>query len=982
MKSVRALTVGLLLSSVVLVVAFVVPADAAVNKTSSLTVKVSGAPKRYPAMITVSAKNFVRQLTKTATLKNLTPGTYTLKVAAIYSPTGKWVSKPPRKVTVKTGASVVVVVSYQKVASVGSLAVALKASPQGKPVKVSVTGPKGFKKTLTKSSIINGLQPGQYSVSGDDIDLKENLTAIAVSSDPTPMVLAGEKSKVVVNWNSRQASNLVIPPQGSLVSQNVIAGVGAFETSAVKAYRIGDPVLLPATQTERERVVIVSSISGSTVSVNPGSVYDALPVVDFRYTSALSPELQENVFSAQVTAQESKEFTFFGQKITAEWGCKEASKPVEINMKTTYTPILKVVEVDLNWKLKSKDIIVGPSAAKAVIRTGVSREMSLAISRKLSVECRATLSASVLAFTLGPIPFYVRGLIGLVASIETSPLTVEVGQTDTFSIDWGVDYSRKSGLKPVWKPSRTSDMSIDKLGSWSLSTKLEGKAWIEAEIELSPFEAPFEFKKDISWSPDLAVSADLAIGIKGKIGVGLRMTPKKDQVAGGSVATFAFQPFWYASVSAYFIAEASASVGVVVDFSVKKELANFVDKDFEPIGNEYFKTYTVNSGSSPTQPQPAGSTTTTTIVAATTTTAPPTSTTVPVANTNAKTLAAGYGHTCLLTSSGGVKCWGRNDKGQLGDGTTSDRATPVSVSGLTSGVTAVAAGRSNSCALKSGSVSCWGQNDRGQLGDGTATDRNTPVSVTGLSSGVLDLSIGEDTACALLETGSVKCWGISTQGSGGDNRNPVLISGVSTAIAVAVGPDHVCALLGDNTVKCWGSNGFGALGVNASSSSWQHIPVLVAGLSDIAQIDVGYQTTCAVSNNGALKCLGNNNEGQLGTGAAINSNTPVNVSGLAAGVVRVSSGFSHMCAVLTSGAVQCWGYNSSGQLGIGSYAWSLTPVDVSGISSGGVVVSVGIFHSCALLRSGTIKCWGSNAYGALGSGLLGGSNSPVAVAGT
>ena len=98
MKSVRALTVGLLLSSVVLVVAFVVPADAAVKKTSSLTVKVSGAPKRYPAMITVSAKNFVRQLTKTATLKNLTPGTYTLKASAIYSPTGKWVSTPPRKV--------------------------------------------------------------------------------------------------------------------------------------------------------------------------------------------------------------------------------------------------------------------------------------------------------------------------------------------------------------------------------------------------------------------------------------------------------------------------------------------------------------------------------------------------------------------------------------------------------------------------------------------------------------------------------------------------------------------------------------------------------------------------------------------------------------------------------------------------------------------------------------------------------------------
>ena len=633
LRSVRALLVGLLLSSVVLVVAFVVPADAAVKKTSSLTVKVSGAPKRYPAMITVTAKNFVRQVTKTATLKNLAPGTYTLKVAAIYSPTGKWVSKPPRKVTVKTGASSVVVVSYQKVASVGSLAVSLKSGPQGKPVKVTVLGPKGFKKTLTKSSVINSLQPGQYSVSGDDIDLKENLTAIAVSSDPTPMVLAGEKSKVVVNWNSRQASNLVIPPQGSLVSQKVIAGVGEFETSAVKAYRVGDPVLLPATQTERERVVIVSSISGNTVSVNPGSVYDALPVVDFKYISALSPDLQQNMFSAQVTAQGEREFTFFSQKIKAEWGCENASKPVEINMKTTYTPILEVVDAKLNWNVKSRDIILGPSAAKAVIRTGVTREMSLEISSKLSVECRATLKASVLAFTLGPIPFYVRGSIGLAASIESSPLTVEVGQTDTFSVDWGVDYSRGSDLKSIWEPYKDSDMSIDKLGTWSLDTKVEGKAGIEVDIELSPFKEPFEWKAegcvDLKFKEVcqtfFATSADLAIGVSGKIGVGLRMIPKTNQDVGGSVATFGFQKFWYASVSAYLKAEASLTVGVTVPFAIQPSIKIY-DKDFEPIGAEFFRTYTFNGGSSPI----GGSPTTTTVSPRTTTTtvAPVTTTTV------------------------------------------------------------------------------------------------------------------------------------------------------------------------------------------------------------------------------------------------------------------------------------------------------------------------------------------------------------------
>lgn len=657
-RSIRALLVGVLLSSVVLVVAFVVPADAAVKKTSSLTVKVSGAPKSYPSMITVTAKNFVRQLTKTATLKNLTPGTYTLKVAAIYSPTGKWVSKPPRKVTVKTGASAVVVVSYRKVASVGSLAVSLKSGPQGKPVKVTVTGPKGFKKTLTKSSIINSLQPGQYSVTGSDIDLKENLTAIAVSSDPTPMVLAGEKSKVVVNWNSRQASNLVIPPQGSLVSQKVIAGVGEFETSAVKAYGIGDPVLLPATQTERERVVIVSSISGSTVSVTPGSVYDALPVVDFKYTSALSSELQQNVFSAQVTAQGKREFDFFGTKIKAEWGCKDASKPVEINMKTTYTPILEVVEADLDWNVKSRDIILGPSAAKAVIRTGVTREMSLEISSKLSVECRATLKASVLAFTLGPIPFYVRGSIGLVASIESSPLTVEVGQTDTLSVDWGVDYSRGSKkLNAIWKPNKNSDMSIDKLGTWSLDAKVEGRAGIEVDIALSPFKEPFEWKAETcvpytdACTTLFKTSAELAIGVRGEIGVGLRMTPKKDQVAGGSVATFGFQKFWYASVSAYLKAEASLTIGVNIPFALDLPTIKIYDKDFEPIGPEYFRTYAVNTGSSPIGSSPTTTTvsprtTTTTVAGTTNTVSPVTTTTTPVA------AACASGGTCAIGEIG------------------------------------------------------------------------------------------------------------------------------------------------------------------------------------------------------------------------------------------------------------------------------------------------------------------------------------------
>jgi alpha-tubulin suppressor-like RCC1 family protein len=260
-----------------------------------------------------------------------------------------------------------------------------------------------------------------------------------------------------------------------------------------------------------------------------------------------------------------------------------------------------------------------------------------------------------------------------------------------------------------------------------------------------------------------------------------------------------------------------------------------------------------------------------------------------IASWTKRLISAGGGqHTCALLSTGAVKCWGSNSYGQLGDGSTTQRTTPVDVSGLSSGVTAISAGYLHSCALlNTGAVKCWGYNAYGQLGDGSTTRRTTPVDVSGLSSGV-------------------------------------------TAITTSY--HHTCALLNTGAVKCWGYNGSGQLG-DGTSGTDRLTPVDVSGLSSgVTAISAGYYSTCALLSTGAVKCWGTNTYGQLGDGTSgTNRLTPVDVSGLSSGVTAISGGYYYTCALLNTGAVKCWGYNGFGQLGDGSTTQSLTPVGVLGI---------------------------------------------------
>ena len=364
------------------------------------------------------------------------------------------------------------------------------------------------------------------------------------------------------------------------------------------------------------------------------------------------------------------------------------------------------------------------------------------------------------------------------------------------------------------------------------------------------------------------------------------------------------------------------------------------------------------------------------------------STPVPVANLSSGVVAisAGYDHTCALTSTGGAQCWGRNTSGQLGNGGASTGLTPVAVTGLASGVVAISAGTVHSCALTSaGGVKCWGDNGFGQLGNGGTAYSSTPVAVTGLASSVAAISLGAFHSCALSSAGWVQCWGRNNRGQLGnagttDSSTPVAVTGLTNGSAISASSLGSCVLTSAGAMQCWGDNAYGALGNGVTSPS--STPVAVTGLaSGVAAISTGQYHNCALTSAGGVKCWGYNAYGQLGNGRTQNSLAPVAVSSLASGVAAISARQFHSCGLTSGGGVQCWGSNSSGQLGNDSTTTSATPVAVSGLASGVAAISAGQLHTCALTSAGGVQCWGSNNYGQLGNGGASNSSTPVAVTG-
>lgn len=303
-------------------------------------------------------------------------------------------------------------------------------------------------------------------------------------------------------------------------------------------------------------------------------------------------------------------------------------------------------------------------------------------------------------------------------------------------------------------------------------------------------------------------------------------------------------------------------------------------------------------------------------------------------------LATGAAHTCALSVEGEVWCWGGNIYGSLGvesadtcvaDWSFDCSLTPLEVPHLGASVTAISSGPAayHTCALtNSRDVKCWGNNNRGQLGNGELRGSSmAPVDVLGLNGNTIVIGAGGEHTCAITASGAVKCWGSNLYGELGDGTSgpgtgrsmPVDVGGLDCCVsAVDVGFHHTCALAQTGRAYCWGMSMF--VGNGGVGSQPEATPVQVAELgSGVARISAASWHTCAQTAEGGAKCWGQNKLGQLGDGTLDDWRfTPLDVVGLGVGLTAISAGGQFTCAITAAGGVKCWGNTSSGRLGSGT----------------------------------------------------------------
>ena len=351
-------------------------------------------------------------------------------------------------------------------------------------------------------------------------------------------------------------------------------------------------------------------------------------------------------------------------------------------------------------------------------------------------------------------------------------------------------------------------------------------------------------------------------------------------------------------------------------------------------------------------------------------------------------VTAGHDYSCATVQNGKVVCWGSNLYGQLGNGNNisgSSPSTAVSFSTLVS-VSSVAAGGAHTCALtNTGSVTCWGDNQYGQLGNNGNQTRDTPSDPITLPNGrtATAITAGFFHTCALLDNGQITCWGLNLSGQLGNGTNtntdapgdPITLPNGRTATAITAGFQHTCALLDNGTISCWGNNLYRQLGNNGDQNrNTPSDPITLRRGRIATAVTAGFRHTCALLDNGTISCWGNNEYGQLGNGGGGTSNTPNLVVALPDGikVTEVRTGEFHTCALLDNGQITCWGDNMLGQLGLGTRGNTNRPRTTVNLGVGLAATGISIAgnHSCSLIDNRAVKCWGYNGRGQLGLGEI------------
>ena len=351
-----------------------------------------------------------------------------------------------------------------------------------------------------------------------------------------------------------------------------------------------------------------------------------------------------------------------------------------------------------------------------------------------------------------------------------------------------------------------------------------------------------------------------------------------------------------------------------------------------------------------------------------------------------KEISAGASHTCALTTGGSVYCWGMNSQGQLGNTDHADHPQPTLVGGAII-FTQITVGGNHACGrTTSGAVYCWGDNPQGQLGDGTIISRDVPT----LARGGLSFSVvktGTSHTCALTSSEVAYCWGANTRGELGDSttterHTPRLVAGAHKFTQLSAAPFHTCALNADGFAYCWGANFAGELGNGGVADAL--IPGPVSGGIQFRRISAGYLHTCAVATlDGRAWCWGNNDNGELGDATTQMRRLPVAVSS-AYPFAEITAGNYHSCGVTTSRVAYCWGRNSLGEIGNGSTSASYIATQVSSAVAGGLrftQLTAGNEHTCGLTPTGAAYCWGVNGLGELGDSTTTYRLVPTAVAG-